>query len=76
MKRRSRKGAWIEIPLSGFMKWKNISRSRKGAWIEMTIITYTPPKVTCRSRKGAWIEMSTITRHGAPESSLPQGSVD
>ena len=33
--RRSRKGAWIEIPYEGIRKLQSFGRSRKGAWIEI-----------------------------------------
>ena len=32
---RSRKGAWIEIPVSAVLHTALICRSRKGAWIEI-----------------------------------------
>ena len=33
--RRSREGAWIEMPLSSAYSRKTMCRSREGAWIEM-----------------------------------------
>ena len=33
--RRSRKGAWIEIPDARLQRPEYLGRSRKGAWIEM-----------------------------------------
>ena len=34
-KRRSRKGAWIEITVIPFLAASTLGRSRKGAWIEI-----------------------------------------
>ena len=33
--RRSREGAWIEIPLAQAQKMSGLGRSREGAWIEI-----------------------------------------
>ena len=57
-RRRSRKGAWIEMMRKPAALLPIICRSRKGAWIEINGNTYCFSCETCRSREGAWIEIS------------------
>ena len=55
--RRSREGAWIEIPYALPNENGKIGRSREGAWIEILTILVVCLTVFGRSREGAWIEI-------------------
>ena len=52
--RRSRKGAWIEIPTKGTVKQRIDGRSRKGAWIEiyLPVICFLPDYVAPARERG------------------------
>ena len=75
-KGRSRKGAWIEIPITLAILLISYGRSRKGAWIEISRRYIYNGLYVSRSRKGAWIEISSLTARSNNLLSLPQGSVD
>ena len=55
--RRSREGAWIEIPPYLIVLPIAHSRSREGAWIEICVNIGFLHISPSRSREGAWIEM-------------------
>ncbi len=77
IQRRSREGAWIEIPNSIQAQKKFPSRSREGAWIEIDTWLFAYDYVDGRSREGAWIEMVNNSFYIIRRfSSLPRGSVD
>ena len=59
---RSRKGAWIEMPITLAILLISYGRSRKGAWIEMPITLAILLISYGRSRKGAWIEIGPHSR--------------
>ena len=55
--RRSREGAWIEIPQRHLQSLTARCRSREGAWIEINFWGDKEILRCSRSREGAWIEI-------------------
>ena len=74
--RRSRKGAWIEIPVAGSHSITGVVAPARERGLKCNFKISKPPVSVCRSRKGAWIEM--VAKKWIVEilESLPQGSVD
>ena len=58
--RRSREGAWIEMPPAYQAGRRRAGRSREGAWIEIVNDMANVILRSGRSREGAWIEMVMI----------------